>query len=253
MLHRREVAEADGLQRENDRRANRPVARPARRREPIRSARSWPTPAWPRCPRRFALTSSRPLETPADKRDEVQKYLADKFAKPLEVKPEDDRRRADRGDNGRTCDELRPRSRDCRVDAAAAGARSRRCTTSAPPPATHLLVRGKRATPGPARSCRASCASCRAATSNGRRRRPSPPVRRHQRPPAGAGALADRARHAGQRRCWPASMVNRALAARFRSRARADAATISAARVNRRPTPSCSNGWPPSSSPTAGA
>ena len=36
--------------------------------------------SWQRCPRRFAPTSRRRVDTPADKRSEVQKYLAEKFA-----------------------------------------------------------------------------------------------------------------------------------------------------------------------------
>jgi hypothetical protein len=86
------------------------------------------------------------LESPADKRTEVQKYLAEKFSATRTFKPEQIDKQLNESD----------KSQVAQVDADIRAAESRRRRWNkiqalydvGPPPATHLLLRGSEETPG---------------------------------------------------------------------------------------------------------
>ncbi len=118
-------------------------------REPIRSARSWPTPAWPRCPRRFAVTSSRPLKRRPTSAAKSRNTWPARFAKSLEIKPEDVRARRS-GDNARSRVRAGGRNRGLPVEPPPLGARFRPCSTSARRRPPICSMRGSRASQGPA-------------------------------------------------------------------------------------------------------
>ncbi len=127
------------------------------------------------------------LRTPREKRSEVQKYLADKFASALAVKPDE------------VTAALLPAEKTAaaQLEAQMRSTKARRRTWSkiqalydvGPPPRSHLLVRGNEQTPGP----EVSPGYLRAALRLGclERRAALGPIRTHQRPAAGAGAVAD--------------------------------------------------------------
>ena len=87
------------------------------------------------------------LETPANKRGEVQKYLAARFAKSLEIKPEDIRA-ARSGDDARRASELEAEIADCQSRRRHWG-KIQALFDVGTPPATHLLVRGSEQAKGP--------------------------------------------------------------------------------------------------------
>ena len=138
------------------------------------------------------------VDTPADKRTEVQKYLAEKFAASLKVTPE------------QVAAELSDAERATvkKLEAEIAAAEARRIKWGkiqalydvGPPPPTHLLLRGSEQTPGAEVQPGFLRVLCRGeADALGRSRTAG---RGHERPPHGAGPLADRRPTRRPRPCW---------------------------------------------------